>query len=392
VQDDGSTYHVSVHENAPQQTPEESLLGGVKLPKRLRALKVVDLDVHLFETPGELAPHCAQPWRTTLEYFATLPELYLGAPGFAPYLDAWPDFPPGVARRATVGTPATMRRDLDDLGIDIGLLIPDCLLLHAAIRQTDYAVELGRAYNRWLVEEWLADDNGLHGAVLAPHHDPVAAAEEIRRYAGHPRVSAVYLPTCCVEPLYGHRRYDPVYDAAQETGLPLVLHSATAVHPTFPFNLHGFDTLLSVHALSHPLAQMANMTSLLESGVPVRFPGVKFIYTEGGVAWVPAFMIRLDREFVSMRREWALLEDRPSVYIGQSMFFSTQPLEEPERMADLATYIGLLGEDNVVYASDWPHLDFDHPLKALQIPLSDDALAKIMGGTAARLLAIEGSL
>ena len=63
-----------------------------------------------------------------------------------------------------------MRRDLADLGIDIGLLMPDRLLMHAAIRQTDYAVEVGRAYNRWLVEEWLADDTGLHGAVLAPHH------------------------------------------------------------------------------------------------------------------------------------------------------------------------------------------------------------------------------
>jgi len=78
---------------------------------------------------------------------------------------------------------------------------------------------------------------------VAPHHDPVAAAEEIRTYAGHPRVSAIYLPTCCVEPLYGHHRYDPVYAAAQEAGLPVMLHSVTAVYPTFPFNLEGYETL-----------------------------------------------------------------------------------------------------------------------------------------------------
>jgi len=40
----------------------------------------------------------------------------------------------------------------------------------------------------------------FHGdaAVLAPHHDPLAAAEEVRRYADHPRVGAVFLPACAM--------------------------------------------------------------------------------------------------------------------------------------------------------------------------------------------------
>jgi predicted TIM-barrel fold metal-dependent hydrolase len=368
----------------------DSFLKGAKLPRRLRELTVVDCDVHIYETPAALAPHCAQPWRRTLEYFATLPATYLGGPGFAPYLDAWPDFPPGSTRTGAVATPAQMRTDLDDLGVDVGILIPDCFLLHAAIRQPDYAVELARAYNRWLVDEWLADGDGLKGAVLAPPHDPAAAAEEIRRYAGHPDVCAVYLPIACVDPLYGHRRYDPTWDAAQETGLPLILHSGVAVHPVFPFNLHGFDTLLSAHVLAHPFSLMANLTSLLETGVPVRFPGLRFVLTEAGLGWVPFFLLRLDREHLSMRRDWPLLADRPSVYVKQSVFFSTQPLEESRRMQELATLISLFdGEDNVVFASDWPHLDFDHPAKVLQIPLRDEALAKILGGTATRLFGLE---
>ena len=44
------------------------------------------------------------------------------------------------------------------------------------------------------------------------------------------------------------------------------------------------------------------------------------------------------------------------------MFFATQPIEEPEHLGDMATLMGLFGgEDNVVFASDWPHHDFDHP-------------------------------
>jgi hypothetical protein len=64
----------------------------------------------------------------------------------------------------------------------------------------------------------------------------------------------VFLPTACVDPLYGHRRYNPVYDAAEETGLPVFLHSVTAVHPAFPFNIHGFETIFSAHVLAHPIS------------------------------------------------------------------------------------------------------------------------------------------
>src|SRR6266852_4720695 len=109
-------------------------------------LTIVDVDVHAHETPAALAR-------------------YLDIPGFAPSLAPWPTFPnSGVDRRTTVTSAAQMRQDLNDLGVDIGVLFPDHLLKHAAIKQDDYAVAVARAYNRWLVEEWLTEDNGLKGA------------------------------------------------------------------------------------------------------------------------------------------------------------------------------------------------------------------------------------
>jgi hypothetical protein len=39
-----------------------------------------------------------------------------------------------------------------------------------------------------------------------------------------------------------------------------------------------------------------------------------------------------------------------------------------------------------MFASDWPHHDFDHPSKVLQIPVSDEVRRKIMGQNAMRLL------
>jgi len=351
---------------------------------------VVDVDVHAHETPAALAPYCEMPWRKTLEHLATVPARYLDIPGFAPSIQTWPSFPQsGGDRRNTVTSAAQMRQDLDDLGVDIAVLFPDHLLSHAAIRQDDYAVALARAYNRWLVEEWLTEDNGLKGALIAPHHRPEAAAEEIRRYASHAHVSAVYLPTCTVDPLYGHRRYDPMYAAAQETGLPVMLHSVTAVHPNFPFNLQGYETVFAAHILAHPLALIANLVSMMETGVPERFPELKIAFTEGGVGWVPWIMLRMDKEYAERRRDVAVLKDRPSSYV-RKMYFATQPIEEPEHLGDMATLLTLFGgEDSVMFASDWPHHDFDHPSKVLQIPLSDAARRKIMGLNAMKLLRLK---
>jgi len=81
------------------------------------------------------------------------------------------------------------------------------------------------------------------------------------------------------------------------------------------------------------------------------------------------------------------LKDRPSAYVREQMYFATQPIEEPEHLADMASLLKLFnGEDHVMFASDWPHHDFDHPSKVLQIPVTDDVQRKLMGGNAMRLL------
>jgi predicted TIM-barrel fold metal-dependent hydrolase len=354
----------------------------------LDELFVVDLDVHVNDTPAALAPFCELPWRKSLEALDKVPQRYLDIPGFAPNFTPWAVLPT-IERRTTVTSPEQLREDLDLLGVNVPVLFPDSMLLHALIKPPAYAVALARAYNRWLVETWLDTDLGFVGAVLAPNQDPVEAAAEIRRYAGRKGVACVYLPTCCVDPLYGARWYDPMFEAAQECGLPVVLHSVTAINPVFPFNLQRFDTLFSAHVISHTVAMVANAMSMLETGVQVRFPGLRIAFTEGGIAWVPWLGMRLDKEYSERRRDVPLLTERPSHYL-QRMFFATQPIEEPEHLKDMATLMSLFdGENNVVFASDWPHHDFDHPDKVLQIPLSDEAKAKVMGLNAARLLGLE---
>ncbi|MGN6565575.1 MAG: amidohydrolase family protein [Thermomicrobiales bacterium] len=360
---------------------------AVAAPERVTIddLIVVDADIHVSDTPGALAPYCAQPWRKSLEALANSPQRYLDIPGYAPSMKLDPPIPGGHAGRS-VPTAAEMRAGLDPLGIDLGVLFPDNFLLFAPIPHIEYATELSHAYNRWLLEEWLREDNGLYGALLACPQNPTDSAQEIARYAKEDRIAGIFLPTAGVNPLWGHRHYDPILAAAQEADLPVLLHSVTIVSPAFPCQLDQFENHFARQILSHSFAMMSNLVSLMHTGVLARYPKLKVAFTEAGVAWVPYMMWRMDKYHQEYRRMVPFLEKKPSEYMREQMWFATQPVEEPDNPHDLVETIRHYGGENrTVYASDWPHHDFDHPRAILKLPMPADLKRKIMGENALEL-------
>ena len=279
----------------------------------------------------------------------------------------------------SVETAADMRRGLDDLDIDVGILFPDHLLLFAALPNREYATALSHAYNRWLVEEWLQEDNGLYGVALACPQNPEDSAQEILRMAKNDRIVGIYLPTAGVHPLWGDRKYDPIFAAAQETDLPVCLHSVTITTPQFPYQLDQFENHFARQVLSHSFAMMANLTSIMHTGAPARYPGLKVIFTEAGIAWVPYMMWRMDKYYNEYRRHVPFLDRRPSDYMRERMWFATQPVEEPDDLSQLVETIHQIGDDRILFASDWPHHDFDHPKAIMKLPASQELKRQIMG-------------
>lgn len=369
---------------------EKTITGRRERRERLEDILVVDCDVHVHESPGALAPYCDMPWRVALENIADVQEWYLDIPGFSPGTAALEaKFPSGHEARRMVLTPEQMREELDGIHVDIGILFPDHLLKLPVISQVEYAAALARAYNAWLVDRWCLPDQGLLGCVVACPHDPEDAAKEIRRYAAEPGVVGVYLPCAGLERLWGHRQYDPIYEAAQEADLPVLLHSVTVIHPVFPFNTQGFETEFGRHICSHTFSIMANLVHMMTTGVPVRYPDLRVAVTEAGISWVPFLMQRMDKEYLERRREVPFLTEKPSHYL-KKMYFATQPVEEPENLGDLVTLMDLYdGEDSTIFASDWPHHDFDHPSKVHQIPFTNEVRRKVFGENALRLFKID---
>jgi len=364
-------------------------------------MRIVDCDVHVHELPEELAGHCEMPWRMAVEAIA--PEAAITkrfgsvgdyvVPGLAQGAGDGSDplWPGGQNRPMFVTSPSQCRQDLDAFGIESAILFPDHLLKLAIQVNGDYAMALARAYNRWLINKWLKTD-GFYGALCIAPQDPEGSAEEIRELGKNHKMVCVYLPSAGVNPLYGHKKYYPIYEAAQEVGLPVSLHGLAICYPAFPCQLEQFDEV-GRHGFGHSLEMAANFFHMMCNGIPVRFPQLRVSFNEGGLAWVPWMMMRLNNEYLEWRgRLLPFFKERPSHYL-KNFRFSTHPVEEPENPADYQKILDLISSftgnyDNIIYASDWPHHDFCPPTRIFNFPMPEDVKRRVMGENAAEFFNI----
>jgi predicted TIM-barrel fold metal-dependent hydrolase len=226
----------------------------------------------------------------------------------------------------------------------------------------EFGAALARATNEWMVEEWLRRDDRIYGGITVPIEDGILAGREIERAAKEPRFVKVLLTALTREPL-GHSKYWPIYEAAAAHGLPVVAHvggfSGTQ-------SGSGWGTYFSENHTNYVLGYSVQAASLVYSGLFDRFPELQFVFEEGGLAWLVPLMWRMDRAWEQMRADVPHLEEPPSALMRRHFWLTTQPLDEPEQpryLRDLFEQLSM--DDRVMFASDYPHHDFDDPRRVL---------------------------
>jgi hypothetical protein len=131
---------------------------------------------------------------------------------------------------------------------------------------------------------------------------------------------------------------------------------------------------------------MVQMTNIVLSGFPERFPDIRWIFMEAGQAWVVFTMARLDNEYKQRSAEAPLLTRLPSEYIRE-FYFTTQPFEEHENPADTRVLLDMMnGSQSLIFSSDYPHQDFNTPASIWDQKRFDEAEKRaILGENALRL-------
>ncbi len=255
----------------------------------------------------------------------------------------------------------------------------------AGMPDPDYTAALCTALNNYYLDRWLPRDERFLLTLKIPLQDPAQAVREIERLAGTPRVVAVSVFATANRIAFGERYYWPIYEACQRHNLPLHLHpSTTATIANAAMTPAGqAATYLESHVCM-PQFYMAQVASMVLNGVFAKFEQLKVILVEGGICWLPHLLWRMDAEFKGLRHQAPFLKRMPSDYVRDHVRLTTQPIEEPSKAEHLLQMFDMIGADDIVmYASDFPHWDFDEPTK-LPRALGETTLRRILHDNAAQ--------
>ena len=384
-------------EITPRTDTRDILAHAGREARRLDDTFVVDVDAHVTETAfwADIVDRIDDP---VIQFMAksfrdkagSPPGLLNHQPGMV-YQDVYGRIPhqTGLFEETDPAGPHRMvqliRRVMESMGIDIQVVFPTPMLLLGMHPQHEIEVALGRAFNRWMTEVILPQEPRIRAMMYLPFNDPQATYEVAREFADKPGVIG-FTVTSTRNRAVHHNDYMKTYRLLEECGKPIAFHSG--FHWGDPSMLQ-MNRFISMHAITFVHYNLVHLTNWVINGIPERFPKLKVIWVESGLAWVPFIMQRLDFEFHMRPSEAPLLKRPPSEYIRE-MYFTSQPLECGNLDLTRAAMQAMNAETQLLFSSDWPHWDFDLPSSITGLPfLSKVAKRNILGLNAARVFGLE---
>jgi len=360
--------------------------------RKLDQMMIVDVDAHHYENEhfGDVVPFMENDVLRQLTGSGRL-KAGRGSNMMSPQI-GFQDIGGRVTRYPLRGTEKTdpgRHRDvelghrwMDAMSVDYSCLFPTGMLSIGLHPQKEMETELCWAYNRWVTEKVLPESGGRMFSMLClPFSDPDACVRHVETFGHRKGVGGFMVTTVRTLPVHDNA-YMKVYRAIEERGLVLSFHSAANWGEQV---FRGCNRFISVHALGFSFYNILHCTNWVVNGMGERFPNLPVIWIESGIAWVPFLMQRLDHEYMMRPSECPLLKKKPSEYM-RDMYYSSQPMEIQDLAAMEQTFRMMDAENRLLYASDYPHWDFDLPSTIYDLPfLSEKGKHNILGGTAARL-------
>lgn len=325
-------------------------------------VRVVDSDVHPVPRMKDFFEYIPEPSRS--RYWKRLQggeKIYYDAPDYehaaAMRLDSYPEdggFPGSDPELA-------FRQVIMEAGCDIGMLEP----LGGGAKLPEDTLAWHIATNHWQDKHWLDSKTNWHqrwrGSICVGIETPEASARVIEEWAGHPWMSQVMI-SAETRPAWGDPKHDPIWEAATRHGYPVTCHLGRGSFELLPMPPVGNMSYNHDFMVSYSLLAASQVMSLIFDGVFERFPTLQIVLVEHAYSWILPLMWRMDAVYEARRSDVAELKRKPSEYVYDHLWFSTQPLDFPEDREELGKVMEWMQADRLLlFSSDYPHWTFDDP-------------------------------
>ena len=248
-------------------------------------------------------------------------------------------------------TPALRLNDQNIDGVDAEVIY-GIFSIHRVIQDRALLAVIYQIYNDYAADLRKADPERLVALGCIPNDDPHSAAAEVRRATSLGLKGVDFGVASAVKPIW-HRDWDPLWEAVQECGIPVSFHTSGVPvrEPDDEAMSQQYNDQFRATRLT--MFQMVGgefLAGMVFSGALKRYPRMKFILGECGVGWLPYVLSRMDEEYEDQFRHLGL-SLKPSEYWRRQGYTTFQ--HEP----NIATMVPLVGEDNILWGSDYPHPD-----------------------------------
>ncbi len=310
---------------------------------------IISADSHMLETdcwidrfPADLKHKAPRMifhdggWDLSIEGRSTTPALI--AAGLCEAMECYPGLTDIEVRLA----------DLDIEGVEKELIFPQRLFGLLMFHEIEHRKEVFESYNEAIGEACARGRGRLFPVMVPSYWDPAAAEESVARCKAL-GARCLLIP---IKPgkfadgstiLYNDPKMDPLWAAIEKSGLPMAFHIGEAI-PTAEAGAAGVMVLTQMQGFRHSWGQ------LVFGGVFDRFPGLKVVFVEGGLAWIPGMLHDADMIYNSFPTAMnPKLAHAPSWYWPNHCYatFMTDPVG--------LEMLPRIGADRVMWSSDYPH-------------------------------------
>jgi predicted TIM-barrel fold metal-dependent hydrolase len=301
--------------------------------------------------------------------------------------------------------PRPRLRDMDVQGIDQVMIIPTDIDTYPWLQNALGSRAMCKAYNEWAYEYTREDPERLYFAALLPLQDVKFAVAELYRVAAKGCRVALIRPTDAMGNYPVQPKYEPLWNAMEETGVVYGMHPFPAigshVPPAYTEQYSAAQLIQRTIATSGlPHTFLGNMqafmaeasvwvTVTLMSGFFERHPKIKAAVFESDSTWFSFLLDECDKAFKLYRNRRTLppLKQLPSETFFQHCFCGFEGDEA------FPSYLPDFYRDICAWSSDVYHHDGDDAWRAIEtmrkceLPTADQA--KMLGANARRLYNIQ---